>query len=141
MYTGTCLRPSWTAMVCPTMSGMIVDRREQVLMTRFSLRLFSSSTLRSRWSSTNGPFFRLRGTSSPPSAPGAALAAPADDQLVGLLVTGPSTAFLLSPRRHRMPPTTGLAFATAEGVIDGVHGHTARLGANALPPVAARLAD
>ncbi len=36
MYTGTCLRPSWTAMVCPTISGMIVDRRDQVLMTRFS---------------------------------------------------------------------------------------------------------
>ena len=32
-YTGTCLRPSWTAMVWPTMSGMIVERRDQVLMT------------------------------------------------------------------------------------------------------------
>src|SRR5437868_2841604 len=141
MYTGTCLRPSWTAMVWPTMSGMIVDRRDHVLITRFSVRLFRSSTLRSRWSSTNGPFFRLRGTTSPPgSAPGAALAAPADDQLVGLLVTGPGTAFLLAPRRNRMAATTGLALAAAERVVDGVHGHATGLGANALPAVAARLA-
>src|SRR5437763_319359 len=141
MYTGTCLRPSWTAMVCPTMSGMIVDRRDQVLITRFSLRLFSASTLRSRWSSTNGPFFRLRGTSGPPaSAPGAALAAPADDQFVGFLVTGPSAALLLPPRRHRMPPTAGLALAAAERVVDRVHGHATGLGADALPPVATCLA-
>ena len=36
MYTGTCLRPSWTAIVWPTISGMIVERRDQVLMTRRS---------------------------------------------------------------------------------------------------------
>ena len=28
--TGTCLRPSWTAIVCPTISGKIVDVRDQV---------------------------------------------------------------------------------------------------------------
>src|SRR6266571_3199386 len=111
------------------MSGMIVERRDQVLITRFSLRPLRSSTLRSRWSSTNGPFFRLRGTSSPPaSAPSAALAAPADDQLVGFLVTGPGAALLLAPRRHGVPPTRGLAFAAAEGVVDGIHGHAAGLG-------------
>src|SRR5437660_3686455 len=33
MYTGTNLRPLWTAMVWPTMSGMTVERRDQVLMT------------------------------------------------------------------------------------------------------------
>ena len=60
MYTGTCLRPSWTAMVCPTMSGMIVERRDQVRITRLSRLRFSSSIFFSRWSSTNGPFFRLR---------------------------------------------------------------------------------
>src|SRR2546423_15671091 len=99
MYTGTCLRPSWTAMVWPTMSGMIVDRRDHVLITRFSVRLFRSSTLGSRWASTNGPFFRVGGTTSPPgSAPRAALAAPAEEQLVGLLVTGSGATFLLAPR-------------------------------------------
>src|SRR5438552_3910626 len=48
-------------MVWPTMSGMIVERRDHVLMTRFSFFEFRSSTFRSRCSSTNGPFFRLRG--------------------------------------------------------------------------------
>src|SRR5690606_25712257 len=61
MNTGTCLRPSCTAMVWPSMSGMIVDRRDQVLMTVFLPDSLSASTFLSRWSSTNGPFFRLRG--------------------------------------------------------------------------------
>ena len=30
MKTGTCLRPSWTAIVWPTISGKIVDVRDQV---------------------------------------------------------------------------------------------------------------
>src|SRR3954454_159195 len=47
------------------MSGMIVERRDQVLITRFSLREFRSSTFFNRWSSTNGPFFRLRGMPYP----------------------------------------------------------------------------
>src|SRR5215207_3074389 len=63
MYTGTCLRPSCTATVCPTMSGMIVERRDQVLMTFFSPFEFRLSTFRRRWSSTKGPFFRERGIS------------------------------------------------------------------------------
>ncbi len=60
-YTGTCLRPSWTAMVWPTISGMIVERRLQVLMTFFSPFSLRTSTFLRRWSSTKGPFFRLRG--------------------------------------------------------------------------------
>src|SRR5207237_1624603 len=60
-YTGTCLRPSWTATVWPTMSGMIVERRDQVLMTFFSPLEFRSSTFLRRWSSTNGPFLSDRG--------------------------------------------------------------------------------
>ncbi len=60
-YTGTCLRPSWTAIVWPTISGKMVDRRDQVLMTRFSPFSFCASTFFMRWSSTKGPFFRLRG--------------------------------------------------------------------------------
>jgi hypothetical protein len=53
--TGTCLRPSWTATVWPTRSGMIVERRDQVLMTRRSPAAFMVSTFLSRWSSTKGP--------------------------------------------------------------------------------------
>src|SRR5690625_4130942 len=33
--TGTCLRPSCTAIVCPRKSGTIIERRDQVLMTFF----------------------------------------------------------------------------------------------------------
>src|ERR687895_700940 len=45
------------------MSGITVDRRDHVLITRFSFFLFMASTLSSRWSSTNGPFLRERGIS------------------------------------------------------------------------------
>ena len=54
-------------MVCPTMSGMMVERRDQVLMTFLSPLELRTSTFLSRWSSTKGPFFRLRGmTPQPP---------------------------------------------------------------------------
>src|SRR5260370_10127179 len=56
--------PLCTAMVCPIMSGTIVERRDQVLITFFSLRVFSPSTLTRRWPSTNGPFFSERAIAS-----------------------------------------------------------------------------
>src|ERR687897_3583576 len=40
---------------------MIIDRRDQVLMTFLEPASFWLTTLRSRWSSTKGPFLRLRG--------------------------------------------------------------------------------
>src|SRR2546421_2704928 len=54
---GTCLRPSYTAIVCPTISGVIVDRRDHVLITRRSLVRLSSWIFLLRCSSTKGPFF------------------------------------------------------------------------------------
>src|ERR1700722_18408143 len=51
-------------MVWPTISGRIVERRDQVLITFFSLRWFSASTLTRRWSSMNGPFLSERGIGS-----------------------------------------------------------------------------
>src|SRR5690606_8155904 len=59
-YTGTCFLPSYTAKVCPTNSGKMVERRDQVLITRFSFFSFSSRTFFSKCSSAKGPFFRLR---------------------------------------------------------------------------------
>src|SRR5260370_29481739 len=56
MNTGTCLRPSWTAMVWPTMSGKMSLRRDQVLLTFFSRGALRSCTFLSRCSSQNGPF-------------------------------------------------------------------------------------
>src|SRR3569833_14097 len=40
---------------------MTAERRDQVLITVFLPDSFSASTFLSRWSSTNGPFLRLRG--------------------------------------------------------------------------------
>src|SRR5579875_825913 len=141
MNTGTCLRPSCTAIVWPTMSGMIVERRDHVLMTRFSRLALSASTLRSRCSSTNGPFFRLRGMLPPCLAPRAARAPAPDDQPVGVLVAAPSPSLRLAPGRHRVAAARALALAPAEGVVDRVHRHPARLGAHPTPAVAPRLAD
>src|SRR5271168_2764459 len=47
-------------MVCPIISGTIVERRDQVFTTFFSFRVFSPSTFSRRWPSTNGPFFSER---------------------------------------------------------------------------------
>src|SRR6202049_5256836 len=45
------------------MSGTIVDRRDQVFTTFFSLRVLRPSTFSRRWPSTNGPFFSERAIS------------------------------------------------------------------------------
>ena len=55
--TGTCLRPSWTAIVCPTISGKMVDVRDQVRIMRFSPVLFIASIRLSSRSWMKGPFF------------------------------------------------------------------------------------
>src|SRR6267143_987315 len=44
MYTGMNFLPLCTAMVCPTISGLTVERRDQVRNTFFSLREFIPST-------------------------------------------------------------------------------------------------
>src|ERR1051325_10396033 len=102
--TGTCLRPSCTAIVWPIMAGTIIERRDHVLMTFLVPLSFCTSTFFCRWSSTNGPFFRLRGIWF--SGPFSALAglAAADDQLVTGLALA-RTAFRLAPRRDRVAPT------------------------------------
>src|SRR5207302_4891194 len=55
--TGTCLRPSWTAIVCPTISGKTVEVLDQVRTICFEPDEFISSIRLKRRSSTNGPFF------------------------------------------------------------------------------------
>src|SRR5688572_9741020 len=126
-------------MVCPTISGMTVERRLQVLMTFFSPFSLSASTFLRRWSSTKGPFFRLRGMGFLP--PAAARTAPADDELLGWLGLVAGAALGLAPRRDGMATAGRLALAATEGVVDRVHGDAAGLGLDALPAVAAGLAD
>src|SRR6185503_16073701 len=55
-YTGMNLRPLWTAMVCPTISGITVERRDHVLMTFFSPPRFITSTFSRSGTSTKGHF-------------------------------------------------------------------------------------
>src|SRR5688500_18235991 len=56
MKTGTCLRPSWTAIVWPTISGKIVLARDQVLTIVLLPEEFIASMRSIRRSSTHGPF-------------------------------------------------------------------------------------
>src|SRR5580700_5167262 len=83
-YTGINFRPLCTAIVWPIMSGRIVDRRDHVLITFFSLREFIPATLIRRCSSMNGPFFSERAIVSPYAS-------------VFLL---PTSRFYSSTRRH-----------------------------------------
>src|SRR5207344_576515 len=54
--TGTCLRPSWTAIVWPTISGKTVDARDQVRIICLPPDSFIAWIRLSSRSSTNGPF-------------------------------------------------------------------------------------
>src|SRR5207237_2721679 len=56
MYTGMNFFPLCTAMVWPTISGIMVERRDQVRKTFFSLREFMPSIRVARYPSINGPF-------------------------------------------------------------------------------------
>src|SRR5215831_5183630 len=60
--TGMKLRPLCTAKVCPTNSGRMVDRRDQVFTTFFWFPLMRSSIFLRRWASTKGPFLIERAT-------------------------------------------------------------------------------
>src|SRR6185369_3833588 len=68
--TGTCLRPSCTAMVWPTISGKIVDARDHVRIIWRELDSFIASMRDMRRSSTHGPFFEDLLISGHPSCRG-----------------------------------------------------------------------
>src|SRR4029077_17670185 len=53
--------PLCTASVCPTISGVTVERRDHVLCTRFSRDSFMRAIAFMRCVSTHGPFFTERG--------------------------------------------------------------------------------
>src|SRR6201999_154136 len=126
-----CLRPSCTAIVWPSIAGTIMERRDQGLMTGFVAFSFCTSTFFIRWSSTKGPFLRLRGISGC-SLPLVLAAAAADQPVTGLVLMA-GAAFRLTPRANRMPAAGALALTTAERVVDRVHRDTAHGRALALP--------
>src|ERR1035437_250299 len=129
--------PLWTASVCPTMSGRIVERRDQVFRTRFSPAAFIAVIFSRSGVSTNGPFFVERDMCFLES-----LLAALDDQAVGPLVVARLLALgLPAPRRGRMASARSLALAAAHRVVDRVHRDAAVVRLPAEPAVAAGLAD
>src|SRR5208282_3434006 len=129
-----CFLPSCTAIVCPTISGKIVDARDQVLSIFLLLAAFSASMRAIRRSSTHGPFLlerliahTLRDRAS--SLLALAASAAADDVAAGGLVAFARAVAERrhAPRRHRMTARGRRALAAAVRVVDRVHGGAARL--------------
>src|ERR1700710_2027403 len=121
------------------MAGTIMERRDHVLMTLCVPLSFCPSTFLIRWSSTKGPFFRLRGMVSVPFSATLAGLATTDDHGVACFALA-GAALGLAPRRDRVPAAGGLALATTVRVVDRVHDDTADRRATALPAHPARLA-
>src|SRR5437773_12194783 len=57
MKTELKVFPLCTKNVCPTKSGVTIERRDQVLIGFFALELFILSIFSKRIDSTKGPFF------------------------------------------------------------------------------------
>src|SRR6478752_1833741 len=117
------------------MAGTIIERRDHVLITLWVPASFCASTFLIRWSSTNGPFFRLRGIWLLPLT---GLAATDDQGIAGLALA--RAALGLAPGGDRVATTGGLALATTVRVVDRVHHDTADGRALALPAHPAGLA-
>src|SRR3990170_2402451 len=118
--TGMNFRPLWTAKVKPTMSGMMVDRLDQVLMTFLSPCSTARRTFRARLSSTYGPFLIDRATEvTPCSFISDALRCrgrkPCSCGSCAPWSAFPTACRDASPRRISPPP--------AERVVHRVHGH------------------
>ncbi len=62
MNIGTCLRPSCTAIVRPSMSGIIMEALDQVWMMTLLLLRLAASTFFASFGCTYGPFFIDRDT-------------------------------------------------------------------------------
>src|SRR6202043_2142220 len=98
--TGMCWRPLCTAMVSPTMSGMTIERRDQVLIGLRAFLADATCTFFARCRSTNGPFFNERGIYLSSRSADPVLAALNDHVVRALVVTGREALGLLAPWRH-----------------------------------------
>src|SRR3569623_156684 len=128
-YTGTCCLPLCTAIVKPMKSGMIVERRDHVLIGFLSLVACAASTFFIRWASQNGPFFNERVMCYP-----LFLAAARDDHRSRALIATRLLALgLLAPRRHRMTTGSSATLAAAMRMVDRVHDHATHRRTNAAP--------
>src|SRR5271165_534989 len=153
-YTGMNFLPLCTAMVCPTISGTTVERRDQVRSTFFSLREFMPSTRAIRKPSTNAPFLVERAIKLNPQTLSfrarrkilvllaRLLRSPVHNKLIRpLVIPRLIPARRLPPRRYRMPPARGLAFTAAMRMVDWIHRDAAIMRTLAQPPRASCLAD
>src|SRR2546423_3045355 len=156
--------PLWTANVRPTKSGVMVERRDHVLIAGGRLappRI--SSTFFSRCRSMNGSFlteraivFSLRSKrgwvlgvrgwfylfpNPRPLSPVLLHSPVAHDHLRGALVLARLVAARrLAPGRDGVSAARSLALAAAVRVVDGVHRHAADVGPDAVPARAPGLA-
>src|SRR3954470_13326257 len=138
-----CLRPSWTAIVWPTISGKIVDARDQVFSIVLEFEAFSASTRAIRRSSTHGPFLLDRLTARSSCSTLLPSPATAHDVAVGCLVllTSPVAERRDAPRGDRVTAGRGRSLTTAVRVVDRVHRRSAGLRADAHVALASGLAD
>src|SRR5689334_7632535 len=135
-----CCLPLCTAIVSPTKSGVIVERRDQVLIGFLSLVARAASTFASRWPSTNGPFLIERAIAYP-QLPFSGMPA-AHDHRVGALVLACLVALgRRAPRRHRVMPAAAAVGASAHRVVDRIHRNRAHRRTDAAPAVRAGFAD
>src|SRR4030081_2337438 len=128
----------------------MVERRDQVRSTFFSLRAFMPSILVARCVSTNGPFFVERAIDSALSSRLSArrlrhqlltlFAAALDGRIRPLVVAGLEATRRLTPRRYRMPSARSLAFTAAVRMVDRVHGNAAVMRTLSHPARASRFA-
>src|ERR1051326_3027767 len=119
---GTWRRPSWTAMVWPTISGKMVESRDQVRTTSLRPPEFIATTRFINLESTYGPFFKERDMSG--SLP--------HDELVGRLAAAGLLAHgHLAPLGLRLAADGRFALATAMRMVAWVHGRAANGGAEA----------
>src|SRR5688500_12686822 len=135
-----CCLPLCTAIVSPTKSGRMVERRDQVLIGRLSLVARAVSTFFMRWRSTNGPFLMERAMCYL-LTDGLGIT-PADDHAVGALVLARLVPLgEHAPRAHRVLRRRRLAFAAAVRMVDRIHRAAAHRRSHAAPTHTARLAD
>src|SRR5260370_2536666 len=141
-------RPLCTAIVCPTISGVTVERRDQVLMTFLSPPRFMASIFSRSGTSTNGPFLSdldIAGSYTPDlkvGPTGLLLRTSLNNESVSAFVIPRLVALgRNAPRGHRVPAARGLAFAAAERVVHRVHRDAADVRPLPEPAAPARLAD
>src|SRR6187551_242619 len=117
--TGLKTLPLCTVKVSPTKSGVIIDRRDQVLIGVLDFVSLAFWILSSRWKSTNGPFLIERPIVQSLAEFHRATVAAHQDKAVRVLLAQAGLATLgnLAPRRHELLPTaTGLRLTGATTV-------------------------